>query len=261
MENQNSNAEDLTNEQNLNNELINNKSANLLDNTPENSDDTTQAEKINIDNLDLKLNENILQEMGLSAPKDENFYLKQKTQKIKQELDSNINKVEKLVLSGMINSDMGRNLKKHILQKAFDDIITKEKNQELTQNSNTQVFDEFEKQSGKFFDIDGRKDVLNYLKHETSQMSLNDLNKISEIIKIVEKSAITRYINKIAHDKSLKESNEQAKKKLTANAQFTSNGINLSQTFTREQIGKMTCAEFAKYEKAIMKQLREGKIR
>jgi len=66
----------------------------------------------------------------------------------------------------------------------------------------------------------------------------------------------------VSHEKTLISSNEAAKQKLTANAQKTGfSDKNLSRTFTREQIGKMSSAEFAKYESSIMEQLKKGQIR
>jgi hypothetical protein len=48
---------------------------------------------------------------------------------------------------------------------------------------------------------------------------------------------------------------------LTANAQNKGfQDKNFSRTFTREQIGKMSGAEFAKYEPLIMEHLKKGLI-
>ncbi len=49
--------------------------------------------------------------------------------------------------------------------------------------------------------------------------------------------------------------------RLRANAQNANFDDTQTRVFTREQIGKMSGAEFAKYEKAIMEQLRKGLIR
>ena len=65
----------------------------------------------------------------------------------------------------------------------------------------------------------------------------------------------------ISHEKSLNDENEIAKKRLRANAQNSTFDDNKNRVFTREQIGKMSGAEFARNEKAIMEQLKKGLIR
>ena len=77
----------------------------------------------------------------------------------------------------------------------------------------------------------------------------------------LEKSAIEKYLQQQAHEKSLNDENEAAKQRLQANAQNQMFTDDNSRIFTREQIGKMSGAEFAKNEQAIMEQLRKGLIR
>ena len=58
----------------------------------------------------------------------------------------------------------------------------------------------------------------------------------------------------------MQEENESAKQRLKSNAQnsgYTSSG---NKVFTRGEIGKMSSEEFAKNEKLIMEQLRQGLI-
>ena len=81
------------------------------------------------------------------------------------------------------------------------------------------------------------------------------------MIENIENCAVENYLKQQAHDKALNDENENAKKKLTANAQNANSFGNKNMTFTREQIGKMSGAEFAKHEKAIMEQLRKGLIK
>ena len=77
----------------------------------------------------------------------------------------------------------------------------------------------------------------------------------------IEKSAIDKYLREQEHEKTLNSENELAKQRLRANAQNTvSDGIK-NLVFTREQIGKMSGAEFTKHERAIMDQLRKGLIK
>ena len=191
---------------------------------------------------------------------------------VENSLSQDFQKIQGLVEAGLINSAQGQNLKKQVLKKAFDKLVQAEKTkrnllpvleqnkpQNFAQQNNS--IEEFSRNNSDFFTSDGRKEVMNYLKSGNVQVGKDELNKISEIIRIVEKSAIDRYLQKATHEKTLQESNETAKKKLTANAQKTGHNGNLSKTFTREQIGKMSSAEFTKYEPYIMEQLKKGQIK
>lgn len=193
---------------------------------------------------------------------------------VKNEIDKaiseNFDKIQKMVKSGLINSVQGQNLKKQVLRKAFDKLVETEKVKRAsqqpsasyqTQNKN-EVFEAFNKNNPNFFDSEGRKEVLSYLKSDNIALGKDELNKISDIIRTVEKTAIERYLKKVSHEKTLRDSNEIAKQKLTANAQKSSFGDkNLLRSFTREQIGKMSSAEFTKYEPYIMEQLKKGLIK
>ena len=77
----------------------------------------------------------------------------------------------------------------------------------------------------------------------------------------MEQSAIDGYLQKQAHEKSINDENKAAKEKLRANAQNSNAADANAKVFTREQIGRMSGAEFARNEKAIMEQLRNGLIR
>jgi hypothetical protein len=91
-----------------------------------------------------------------------------------------------------------------------------------------------------------------------------DKDEISKIAKLVEKleaSAIDSYLKKSAHEKSLNDENSAAKSKLTSYAQNATTDSNNNRIFTREEIGKMSGDEFAKNEKLIMEQVRQGFIK
>lgn len=196
---------------------------------------------------------------------------------IKTGLTQDIDKIQKLVKAGLINSNQGQNLKNEVLKKAFDKLVQTEKikrtllssaqngrqiQSEKSVSNVNEVFEEFSQKNPDFFTHDGRKEVLNYLKTGGAQIGRDELGKISDIIRTVEKAAIDRYLQKVSHEKTLISSNEAAKKRLTANAQKTAfSDKNLLRSFTREQIGKMSGAEFAKYEPFIMEQLKKGLIK
>lgn len=226
-----------------------------------------------------KLHDEILEKLDIKKQeKNQDIQEKPKLQQLQQQLEAQVktaisqdfDKIQTLMKQGLINSQQGQNLKKQVLQKAFDKLVQTEKIKRALlpelQQSNNQIikngFEEFGKNNPDFFTSDGRKEVLNYLKSGHASMGKEELNKISDIIRVVEKAAIERYLQKAAHEKTLKDSNETAKQRLTANAQKTGfNGGVLSRTFTREQIGKMSGAEFTKYETAIMEQLKKGQIK
>lgn len=191
---------------------------------------------------------------------------------IEKALSQDFDKIQKLAKAGLINSEQGQNLKKQVLKKAFDKLVQTEKAKRALsdiQNKKTEsvpvdknlIFEEFSKNNPDFFNSQGRQEVLNYLKSGDVILGKDDLNKISVIIRTVEKAAIDRYLQKAAHEKTLRNSNENAKQRLTANAQKSRFNGNISRSFTREQIGKMSGTEFAKYEAAIMEALKKGQIK
>lgn len=194
----------------------------------------------------------------------------QNAKQIEKVISQDIGKIQKLVNAGLINSAQGQNLKKLVLKNAFDKLVQAEKNKTKTksrnvlpnksQNTNS-VLEEFSSNNPDFFKVNGRKNVLDYLKAGNVQVGKDEINKISNIVREVEKAAIDRYLQKVSHEKILRDSNQVAKQRLTANAQKTGFNVNLSRPFTREQIGKMSSAEFTKYEPIIMEQLKKGFIK
>lgn len=228
-----------------------------------------------LEKLDMKPRQDI-QEKSMQESKQEAYpdkFQEMEKSQLKNMVESAIvqdfSRIQKLVQTGLINSVQGQNLRKQVLQRAFDKLVQTEKMKRnlspaLNQHSQFnkhEVFEEFNKSNPDFFNSDGRKEVLEYLKTNDAIFGKEELNKISDIVRIVEKNAIDRYLKKAVHEKTLRDSNESAKQRLTANAQKSGSSGNLLRTFTREQIGKMTGAEFSKYESQIMDQLKKGLIR
>lgn len=243
-----------------------------------------KTEDITADPVDQKLYDEILEKLDIKEKKlqdEKNREVSLAQQKaeessqvtiqIEQAIAGDFSKIQKLLQAGLINSAQGQNLKQQVLKKAFDKLVQTEKirrnlspvqNQVIpTTTDRNEAFEEFSKSNPDFFTSDGRKEVLEYLKSDNVVIGKDDLSKISGIIRTVEKAAIDRYLKKVTHEKTLRDSNEAAKQRLTANAQKSSSSGNLLRTFTREQIGKMSSAEFAKYESSIMDQLKKGHIR
>ena len=69
-----------------------------------------------------------------------------------------------------------------------------------------------------------------------------------------------QYLKQAEFEAKLRKTNDVAKSRLNANAQNAKDTFKPT-VFTREQIGKMSGAEFTKNEKLIMEQLRQGLIR
>ncbi len=233
----------------------------------QNSDTLNQV----LEKLDIKPENKDIQEK--SAPvetkkEDTDFCRNQENFRIQKEVENVIaqdfQKIESLMKFGLINSWQGQNLKNQVLKKAFDLVSQKEmiKPNSTPELKKDEVFKHFEQKNPDFFKSESRKEVWNYLKSDAVIVGKDDLKKISDMIENIEKAAIERYLQKETHEKTLQNSNELAKQKLTANAQNTNFADkNLTRTFTREQIGKMNGAEFTKYEPLIMEQLKKGLIK
>ena len=100
-----------------------------------------------------------------------------------------------------------------------------------------------------------------YLKDFNFSLTDDDYATVSAFLEDIEKNAIERYAQQLRHEKNLAIRNEIAKSRLTSAAQNSTFENNKSKTFTREEIGKMSRADFIKNEQAIMSQLREGLIK
>jgi len=260
------------------------------------SDLKSKTENMNVD-ADRELYEEILEKLDIKKKevqqqfqenfKQKNLIQEQKTEsdagseqaqvssKIGKALSNDFNQIQNMIKGGLINSEQGQNLKQKVLKKAFDMLVQSEKikrNQSsaktinkieksyVNQTNQGDAIENFSQNNPNFFSTEGRKEVLNYLKSGNVNLGKDELNQISNIVRVVEKAAIDGYLQKVAHEKTLRTSNQSAKQRLTANAQKSAYGENLSRTFNREQIGKMSSAEFAKYEPAIMDQLKKGLI-
>ncbi len=236
--------------------------------------DIKSKENSNEKNQDIQnklMQEKLKQETSDNQVK--NLQKSQAEMQIKTAITQDFDKIQKLVKAGLINSGQGQNLKKQVLKKAFDKLVQTEKVkrsrpavlQDKSINNETfskqKVFEEFSQSNPNFFTSDGRKEVLNYLQSDGVNLGKDDLSKISSIVRTVEKAAIDRYLKKVAHEKTLRQSNENAKQRLTANAQKSGFSAGGPKSFTREQIGKMSSAEFTKYEPIIMENLKKGLIK
>ena len=164
--------------------------------------------------------------------------------------------IQNLVQNGILNPQQGQYYMSQVAKQSYDRL-----NHDLNLIELNSAFYEFEKEKPDFFKEDGRAQVLDYIKNANSVFDKDEINIISQMVEKIEQCAIERFMKQQAHEKALNEANEQAKGKLMSNAQNAQAYNSKDRAFTREQIGRMSGAEFAKYEPLIMDQLRKGLIK
>ena len=131
--------------------------------------------------------------------------------------------------------------------------------QPIPAEENQTPFDLFNKEKPDFFSKAGRCDVLNYIKN--LDMDKDEILKIADLVEKIEKTAIEGYLKQSAHDKTLNDENTAAKSKLTSYVQNAKYDGNNNRVFTREDIGRMSGDEFAKNERLILEQVKQGLIK
>ena len=178
-------------------------------------------------------------------------------QSVKQRVIQDVKLIENLVQTGVMTQEQGHNLVNYVTQKAFEKYNTAQ-NVQIPQ---AQAVQPTVMPTPDFFNQDGRIDVFDYLKQANVDFDDDEISKISALVEKIENSAVDKYLRAQEHEKTLNSENESAKQRLRANAQNSVSDGGKNLVFTREQIGKMSGAEFAKHERAIMDQLRKGLIK
>ena len=208
--------------------------------------------------LDDALNNQVAAQNTSSAPIS-------REEQIKQLAIKDIQTIENLMNSGVVSSEQGQNLKNYVVNKAYNEVKQQNQGQAaLNQVDRSLPVNSYlnNLEQPEFFQQDGRSQVLDYLKNYYPNVGKDEVSQIIAMINNVEDSAVKRFLRKQEHDKALKDANEAAKQRLITNAQKSSGaGNGTGVIFTRDQIGKMSGAEFAKNEKLIMEQLKRGLIR
>ena len=188
-------------------------------------------------------------------------------EKDKQKAVSDINMITNLVETGVMTQEQGQNLMNYVTKRAFEKYIASQPSETPKEAPVAISIISPQQQVPQnvpmpdFFNKDGRLDVYDYLKNSEIEFDDGEISKISELVEKIENSAIERYLKEKEHEKALNNENEFAKQRLRANAQNTTSDGLKNLVFTREQIGKMSGAEFAKHERAIMDQLKKGLIK
>ena len=176
---------------------------------------------------------------------------------IKKQTAQVIKQIEEMVQTGAMTKEQGLNLMNFVTKKAFEKYTNYSPAPKEPESTPANVLEK----TPEFFDRDGRIDVFDYLRNANVDFDDDEISKISSLVEKIENSAIERFLKQQEHEKTLNSENESAKQKLRANAQNSASDGATNLVFTREQIGKMSGAEFAKHERAIMDQLKKGLIR
>ena len=191
---------------------------------------------------------------------------------LEQSIGADVQNVNNLVQKGIITQKQGQYLLAQLAGKAQQINEYKNNLQSMTnapaqtaattsmpQFAETNQIEMFNKLRPGFFDEEGRGDLRNYL--NGYRMDKDEMLRIAALVEGLEDSAVNRYLKKSAYDKSLNAENEIAKRKLTAYAQNSPTNSKNNRIFTREEIGKMSGDEFARNEKLIMDQVKQGLLK
>lgn len=185
---------------------------------------------------------------------------------LEQAIGADVQNVNSLVAQGVITQEQGQNLLAQLFSKAQS--INAHKNAQQKHILNQQAvalqpdqnpMELFNQERPGFFDTEGRGDVLNYIKG--FDMDKDEILRVAQLVEGLENSAVDKYLKKTTYEKSLNDENTRAKSKLTSYAQNASSDTRLGKVFTREEIGRMSGEEFAKNEKLIMEQVKQGLIK
>lgn len=191
---------------------------------------------------------------------------------LEQSIGADVQNVNNLVQKGIITQKQGQYLLAQLAGKAQQINEYKNNLQSMTnapaqtaattsmpQFAETNQIEMFNKLRPGFFDEEGRGDLRNYL--NGYRMDKDEMLRIAALVEGLENSAVNRYLKKSAYDKSLNAENEIAKRKLTAYAQNSPTNSKNNRIFTREEIGRMSGDEFARNEKLIMDQVKQGLLK
>ncbi len=120
-------------------------------------------------------------------------------------------------------------------------------------------FEQLAEQHSKF--LEERKSLKEYLVNAGVELSKEEFEKIFALVHELENQAVARFKQVLEGRETLKQQNELARQKLqTASATGVNGALEAVKRFTPEQIGKMTSAEFIKFEPFINEQIRKGEF-
>lgn len=202
--------------------------------------------------MDEQINENISSQADIQNKVPEKELIN--PEKYKMMAVNDVKTIQNLMRLGVMPQKQGQDLMEYVAQMAFEKYMGSLYPEQQPEKS-------WPDSTPDFFNRSGRLEVYDYLKNSGTDFDGDEISKISGFIEKIEDSAVQRYLEKQEHEKALNNENEAAKQRLRANAQNNMSDGLKNLVFTREQIGKMSGAEFAKHERAIMDQLKKGLIK
>ena len=192
--------------------------------------------------------------------KQNDVALEDKVQEVEKLVSKDLSAIRVLTSLGLISREQGQNLMKQVISNAYGDTNNEQHDSKEKVIPPTEQDAMAELIQSGFFNKSGREDLLSYLKNSKVTFDKDELSKISQLVEILENEAINRYQKQLEYGKALNDENQIAKQRLTANAQNPNVADNI-RTFTRDEIGKMSTSDFARFEAQIMDQLRKGLIK
>lgn len=187
-------------------------------------------------------------------------------EQLKDAIRTDIMRLEYLAKQGIITQQQGQILLDKLVGKARaldyckQNISQDAASAQTPSNEQEQSpLDLFNSENPDFFAQEGRSELLDYIKG--TNVDKDEISKIAHLAETLEKAAVENYLKKSEHDKNLSDENSIAKSRLTAYSQNATPEGKFAKIFTREDIGKMSGDEFAKNEKLIMEQVKQGLIK
>ena len=210
---------------------------------------------------------------GISSPAvspqaNPNLGYKDVFYQLEQAIGADVQNINNLMSQGVLSQQQGQYLLAQLSAKAQSiNMYKNAQNQTPANVQNVQVppvqsqnsLDLFNQEHPGFFDVEGRGELLKYIKG--FDMDKDEIFHIAQLVEGLENSAVDEYLKKSEYEKSLNDENVRAKSKLMSYAQNSTSDNKMNKVFTREEIGRMSGDEFAKNEKLIMEQVKQGLIK
>ncbi len=184
--------------------------------------------------------------------------------------DEHIKYVDALVLAGIIDETTGKSMKQQITANfsaktqsnmpfAANNVFQEQSGTHTTLQNGLKPAPLFDFGQSEF--LKARNCLLKYLQNLDIELTEADLKEIESVVLELEKAAISASQAKNAENAldALKSTNELAKERLiTGSMLYNGQQTPPQKVFTRDEIAKMSTAEFIKNEPAINYQLQNG---
>lgn len=184
--------------------------------------------------------------------------------------DEHLKYVDALVLAGIIDENTGKSMKQQITANfpakiqsntpfTADNVLQNPTNTHTTLQNGEKPAPLFDFRQSEF--LKARDCLLKYLQNLDIELTEADLKEIESVVLELEKAAIMASEAKNGQNAldALKSTNELAKERLITGPMMSNGGQTPPQkVFTRDEIAKMSTAEFIKNEPMINYQLQNG---